>query len=681
MFYVSPSGSDVNLGTVENPLASLVGARDAIRKHKKEVIKHYAYTVIVEDGTYAMKETLELFPEDGGIDGFPIVYKAVKGAHPVFSGGKEINGFTKNSNEIWEAKIPDLDTAKWRLDQLYVNGKRAVLARTPNVGFLKISKVQETIREQGESKVAKKAEQKFLFEKDVFKPLLGITKKEVEEVRIKAYHKWDYTLRYIDELDKDGSSITTSGKGMKPWNKIKEGGRVVFENYKAALDTPGEWFLNQQGVLNYIPKPNETIKNTTVIAPVLEQLIVIKGNATNNDYVKNIRFEGLSFEYCHYKIPRSGSEPNQAAARINASIYVEGATNITFSNCEISKTGQHALWFGKGCSNSLVENTYMYNLGGGGVYLGDLKPLQGKEHTHHITLNNNIIQSGGQEFPAAVGVWVGHSSDTKVTHNDIGNFYYTGISVGWVWGYKPSLAKRNTIAYNHIHHIGWDLLSDMAAIYMLGESQGTVVENNLIHDIHAYSYGGWGMYADEGSTGIVFKNNLVYNTKTGGFQQNYGKQNIVKNNILAFAKKYQMQCTVSEEHKSFTFTNNIVLFKEGMVSKGAFDDVIAEIDHNIYWNISENKYDFNNHTFKEWQKKDFDVHSYLINPKFKDPLNADFRFKNKKGYKKINFNPFNYSESGVYGRKEWVEKAKLSKSIIERFRKTVQENMKMNIKR
>ncbi len=666
--YVAPDGNDRNPGTETKPLASLQGARDRLRELRQGRLPEDTIRVIIKTGVYRMVEPLVLKPEDSGTNDYPVIFCAETGAKPVFSGGGIIKNIRVNEKGYWVADIPGIKNGQKKFEQLYVNDKRAQRAYSPDTGFFFMKGVKENVWMQGSGRAPERAQQIVAADPESLRELSALSVNELKDVVMTVYHKWDITKRHPDGIS--DTAIVTSGEGMKPWNRWKKGQRYRLENMRSAVTKPGEWFLDDNGRLTYMPRPGENPEEAEVVAPVLSHLIIIDGDPVNMSYVSNIRFEGLKFMYSVYYLPAGGFEPSQAAASIDATIQVDGAKGILFKDCEVSHTGNYGIWFRQDCREGRVDHCYLHDLGAGGVRVGTMKiPEDTARVTRNITLENNIIQSGGFLFPPAVGVWIGQSSDNIVSHNDIGDFRYTGVSVGWVWGYAYSPAKRNKIVFNHIHHIGWGLLSDMGGVYTLGGSEGTEVSNNVIDHIWAYDYGGWGLYPDEGSSYIMMENNLVYKTKTGGFHQHYGKENMIRNNIIAFAAKYQLQCTRVEDHLSFHFRNNIVYYDRGVLLGGPWDKIRIDMDRNLFWN-SKGKVAFLKTDFSGWQKKTgHDRHSLVTDPGFVNPGQGDFTFKNKKKIRKSGFVPFDYSQAGVYGSETWREKARLPEKMREAFDK------------
>jgi len=687
--YISPSGNDFNSGSKEQPLATLTAARDLIRTSRAK--KSFNDTVFVEvaPGEYFMNRALELSPLDAGTQQAPVIFRAQPNSRTVFYGGIETERFEVINAGLWRVFIPEVPRFGFYFEQLYINGERRFRAQTPNHGeFYRVKKMEETVLDSQGGRVPVYASQKMLIHADGAKILNELQPNELNDVLAVFYHSWDNTRKKISHFSLSDTSLYITGRGSQPWNTIDQNSRYIIENYRKALDAPGEWFLQRDGYLYYIPMPGETPENTRCIFPVNEKFITIEGN--ENKKVEHIRFENLSFHVAAYFTPPRGNDANQAAAAIEASIMLDYANNIDFLNCEIAHTGLHAVWFRQNCSNSSIERCHLYDLGGGGVKIGSTS-WRGNDVTdmnritHHIKVHNNIIQHGGFVFPCAVGVIIFHGSDNEITHNDIANFRYTGISVGWTWGYANSPSKRNKIEFNHIHHLGWGEMCDMGGVYTLGASEGTTVSNNHIHHIYSFRYGGWGLYTDEGSYQIVLENNLVYACKDAGFHQHYGKENIIRNNIFAYNIRSQMQITRPEEHLSFTFSNNIIYFNQGLLYMSMGGDgwmkAKVTIDNNCYWDTRTKTPKLHgNLLFADWQKSGRDKKSIIADPLFTNPQKFDFSFKNQSVAKKINFKPFDYTKAGVYGGAGWVEKAKLSEKLLNEFDEMVNRLEGRNMK-
>lgn len=634
---VAAAGDDAAAGSADAPVRSLRRALDRVREIRAAEPERTTPVVVeLADGRHELAETLVILPEDSGTERSPTVIRAAAGARPVVSGGRVISGWratTVEGGSRWTVELPEVREGTWRFAQLFVDDQRRFRPVLPVSGWHAIA-----ARVPPSPSNAGKADDRFAFSGAD----LRADWTNLGDVEVVAVHQWMMSRLPIGSIEPNPTDpatgiVTFAGRtlGLAFWSSLLEGSRYLVENVREALGQPGSWYLDRAtGTLTYCPCAGETIAAATVIAPRLDRLVELRGDAEAERFVSHLRFEGLAFAHANWTLPAGGHSFPQADVDTGAAIEATAARQVAFTDCVVRHVGRYALGFGVGCQACTVERCELVDLGAGGVLIGTAGGSQSwgtpgraarpPGEVCEIVVRDCTIAHGGRVHPAGVGVWIGHASHCTVEHCDIHDLTYTGVSVGWTWGYGESRAHHNRIARNHIHDLGQGVLSDMGGVYTLGVSPGTVVEGNVIHDIVSHAYGGFGLYTDEGSTGIVMRNNLVFRTSSGGFHQHYGSGNVIENNVFAAARDWQLQRTRVEDHQSFRFERNIVWWEEDVpLVKGDWTTGIVT-KANCYWHGGAPVTFPDGTDLAARQVAGQDSGSIVADPLFQDPARGDF---------------------------------------------------------
>jgi len=356
-------------------------------------------------------------------------------------------------------------------------------------------------------------------------------------------------------------------------------------------------------------------------------------------YVQYVNFKGLDFSYTDWKLPKEGYIGSQTGFRSSKPAVMLITLNSSFENNKISHVGGYGL--SSYSKNLLINRNEITDTGAGGIRVGEptnnfFVTLANFKMVNNLfgynLIKNNMIHNTGAVFKDAVGISIYGNSNNHIRNNLIYNTTYSGISLGWFSMLSMGdIFGNNRIEKNEIHNVMTEL-NDGAGIYIMGKQKGSIITNNVIHDVlktgnHLFDIYFWGIYTEGGTADLLIENNIVYRTGWGGLmfftnlKGTNNNNNIAKNNIFVDGANYQ---TFFERSGGDTFKNNIIYYNRnsGKLFYILDTNAINYSDYNLFY--SPNNLNNLNSQLDTWKSYGFDSNSIVADPLFADYSNDNF---------------------------------------------------------
>jgi hypothetical protein len=557
-YYVSPSGSDTNDGSVTAPFLTIGKARDAVSTVNANMTGDiYVY---LRGGDYRITSPITFAVKDSGTATHRIYYQAYPGETPVINGATKVTGWTASSGGVYKATL----ARTTKLRNLYVNDTRANM--TSKVVSAKGANGTYSVT-KGQADWAWASGSGFdgveYSSSDV--PAITSNKDDLEIVNQSTWNENIVCTRdVVTASDGNRALMLQQPYGaiaqLPGWGAafVATGSHEIF-NVQAWLTSPGHFYFDKTaGTLYYYPRSGEDMSTADVEAPVTEQLLVI-GGTSNTSRIKNLTFQGITFANTDYNLYKVASSYGKSSVQgdtvyiaygtgnyhdwqyeiidtLPAIINVNGADSIDIVGNVVKHSGDDGISMINDVINSNIIGNYVTDIAGSGITIGHPTHVYLTSNGPHekysagvkgictkITVSDNLVYNVAtlRGFGGHAGVTAFFTDTLTFTHNHIHTCAYNGINLGWGWrnfngdsssefpGNPSNTAKNNTCSNNRFTNM-MTRLHDSGAVYTIGQNPGTVINQNYVKGIPNNSSGPtYGLHNDEGSAYITENDNVL----------------------------------------------------------------------------------------------------------------------------------------------------------------------------
>lgn len=268
-YYVDPvSGNDSNNGTsTGTAFATLTRARDAVRAVNASMTGDIVVSLM--PGDHLITAPIDLNEADSGTNGHDVIWSSQgpKGSARLV-GGTKITGWTLDSGNIYKAA---LTVTGPRLQAVFENGTRGVLARHPNSGYWTIA-----------SKDGTYPKKKFQWKSGNSLPSVATTT-DLQVFVWPGDHDWSTEIRDVASVAYASRWITLTMNIQQPYlGALEPESRFFVQGGRELLDQPGEFYHDATANMLYYYPRNTPISSQEIIAPAVTTIFNAVASATTN---------------------------------------------------------------------------------------------------------------------------------------------------------------------------------------------------------------------------------------------------------------------------------------------------------------------------------------------------------------------------------------------------------------